>query len=180
METREWSPGIFLAFVGLPTHAKKVTGYERLIPQPFEFIIHKSSYNSKLYNISNRKRRLINQELKKKIKRLRRRWFRNYALRRSESLLCTNRHMQLVQCWIQQSGTDYANPCSTKQTKHYTLPVGSCLSSEQNWKQPSALYYGCPIPMIDYLPRKFQRTAPVVTLLIQYMRPRWYRDYLLK
>lgn len=66
METREWSPGIFLAFVGLPTHAKKVTGYERLIPQPFEFIIHKSSYNSKLYNISNRKRRLINQELKKK------------------------------------------------------------------------------------------------------------------
>jgi len=40
VETREWSPGIFLAFVGLPTHTKTGTGYERLVPQPFKFIIH--------------------------------------------------------------------------------------------------------------------------------------------
>jgi hypothetical protein len=40
VETREWSPGIFLAFVGLPTHAKTGTGYERLVPQPFKFITY--------------------------------------------------------------------------------------------------------------------------------------------
>jgi len=40
VETREWSPGIFFAFVGLPSHAMTGTGYERLVPQPFKCIIH--------------------------------------------------------------------------------------------------------------------------------------------